>query len=287
MMRPQQDGFTLVELVIALTLTAIVASFAAYFVATPVRGYTDLARRAALVDRAELALRRAGRDFRRALPNSVRIRANGGIFAVEMLETLDGVRYRAGPPPADPTKELDLTTADGAFNSIGPFGNISKPFSSNNAYISIYNVGVTGANAYELSNVITPPGTQIDIVSDSIANEDHITLNPPFRFRYSSPAQRAFLVAGPVTWLCDPVTGTLTRFSGYSIALDQTTRDSATELLAAGASASLVSDAISGCTFSYAAGTAQRAGLVSARIEVADSGERVALLHQVHVVNVP
>lgn len=282
-----QRGFTLIELVVSLALTAVVATFAAYFIAVPVQGYTDLARRAALVDRAELALRRAGRDLRRALPNSVRVRANGGVVAVEMLDTLDGVRYRAGPPPADATKELDLSAPDGAFNSIGRFSGITKPFTSMAAYLSIYNVGVTGANAYELTNVITPPGTRIDIVNDTIANEDHVTLVPPFRFAYASPAQRLFLVSGPLTYLCDPVAGTLTRYSGYAIATDQTTRDSDAELMGAGAASSLITDRISGCDFNYTPGTAQRAGLVSARIEVADSGERVALLHQVHVVNVP
>ncbi len=283
----KSQGFTLIELVTSLALTAIVATFASYFIAVPVKSYTDLARRAALVDRAETALRRAGRDLRRALPNSVRIRTNGSIVAIEMLDTLDGVRYRAGPPPSDPDKELDFSTADSAFNSIGPFSGISKPYSSTTAYLSVYNVGVAGANAYELANVITPPGTRIDIVADSIANEDNVTLTPPFRFTYASPSQRLFLVAGPVSYLCDPVGGTLTRYVGYTIASDHTTRDSNAELLAAGATSSIISDAVSGCDFNYSAGTAQRGGLVSARLEVADSGERVALLHQVHVMNVP
>ena len=287
MARAPQTGFTLVEIVVALAITTIVATFAAHFIAQPVSGYADLSRRAALVDRAELALRRTGRDLRRALPNSVRIRSNGAIVAVEMLETLDGARYREGPPPGDPDKELDLATADGAFNSIGPFTNIGKPFSSNTAYLSVYNVGVAGADAYELANVITPPGTQIDIAADTIANEDHITLSPPFRFQYASPAQRVFLVSGPVTWLCDPVAGTLTRYAGYAIASDQATRDSDAELVAAGANRAVVSDAVRACAFNYTPGTAQRAGLVSSRLEVADGGERVALLNQVHVVNAP
>ncbi|NNF16321.1 MAG: prepilin-type N-terminal cleavage/methylation domain-containing protein [Gammaproteobacteria bacterium] len=287
MKRYCQQGFTLVELVTVLALTAIVATFASYFIAVPVQGYTDLSRRAALVDRAENALQRVGRDLRRALPNSVRIRTNGSIVAVEFLDTLDGVRYRAGPPPSDPNKELDFSAADNAFNSVGPFSGITKPFSSTAVYLSIYNVGVSGANAYELANVITPPGTQIDIVADAIANEDNVTVTPPFQFAYASPGQRLFLVAGPVSYLCDPVGGTLTRYAGYAIASDHSTRDSSAELLAAGATGSMISDAVSGCDFSYAAGAAQRAGLVSARLEVADSGERVALLHQVHVMNVP
>ncbi len=287
MMRARhQHGFTLVELVTTLTLTALVASFAAYFLTLPVEGYTDLTRRAVLVDRAEMALRRIGRDLQRALPNSVRI-AGGPVVAVEMLDTLDGIRYRAGGPPSDADRVLDFTAPDDAFNTIGAFTGVAKPFSSNSAYLSVYNVGVTGADAWELANVITPAGTQIDIVADTLANEDRVTLNPAFRFRFTSPAQRMFLVSGPVTWLCDPINGTLTRYAGYAIDGAQGNRDSDAELMAAGANRQLVSDAISSCAFDYTPGTAQRAGLVSARLEVADSGERITLQHQVHVVNAP
>lgn len=280
-------GFTLIELVVTLTVGAIVAVFAAHFVAQPVRGYSDQARRAELVDRAEMSLRRIARDVRRALPNSVRVTINGSVVALEMLETLDGTRYRIGPPPADPTKQLDFSAADDQFNAIGGFGRIAKPFSSTTAYLSIYNVGVPGASAYELANVITPPGTQIDIVNDAIAGEDHVTLAPPFRFAFESPAQRAYLVSGPVSYLCDPVSGTLRRYQGYSIATLHTDRDSDAELTAAGASATLIADSVNACDFVYAAGTAQRAALLTAEVRVAALGEAVSLLHQIHVNNAP
>ena len=46
---------------------------------------------------------------------------------------------------------------------------------------------------------------------------------------------------------------------------------------------------VSSCQFTYNPGAGFRHGLVTLRIVVDDqpSGERVALLHQVHVVNVP
>ncbi|MEM9057801.1 MAG: prepilin-type N-terminal cleavage/methylation domain-containing protein, partial [Pseudomonadota bacterium] len=286
-MNPRREaGFTLVELVTTLTLTAIVASFAAYFLTVPIEGYAALSRRAVLVDRAEMALRRIGRDLRRALPNSVRVSGAGGVVAVELLDTLDGVRYRTDTPPGDPDRVLDFAAPDDAFNSIGPFS-VAKPFSSTTAYLSIYNVGVTGANAWDLANVITPPGTQIDIAAAATPDEDRVTLSPPFRFRYGSPGQRLFLVSGPVTWLCDAVGGTLTRYTGYAIDAAQSNRDSDAELMAAGATRTLVSDSISACGFNYTPGTAQRAGLVSAQLEDADAGERITLQHQIHVVNAP
>ena len=280
-------GFTLVELTITIALSTIVVGFMAIFIAGPVDSYTDQARRAELVDLAENSLRRVSRDIRRALPNSVRIDVSGGVSALELLNTVDGARYRDRPPPGNPSKRLRFTAADDAFNSVGAFRNIAKPFSSSSHYLSIYNVGVPGADAYELSNVITPPGTQIDIDADTVAGEDNVRLSPAFRFAFASPGQRMFLVDGPVTYLCDDAAGTLVRYSNYAITLDQADRNSAGELLAAGADATLIADRVSSCSMTYAPGTAQRAGLVSIELAVTDTGETVSLLHQVHVDNVP
>ncbi len=98
----------------------------------------------------------------------MRITTSGSVVALELLSTVDGVRYRDRPPPGNPSKRLRFTAADDAFNSVGTFTGITRPFSSTTHYLSIYNVGVPGADAYELANVITPPGTQIDIDSDTI-----------------------------------------------------------------------------------------------------------------------
>lgn len=280
-------GFTLVELVVTIALSTIVVGFMAIFIAGPVDSYTDQARRAELVDLAENSLRRVARDVRRALPNSVRIDISGSVAALELLSTVDGARYRDRPPPGDPSKRLQFSASDDAFNSVGGFPNIAQPFSSNTHYLSIYNVGVPGADAYELANVITPPGTQIDIDADTIPGEDNVRISPAFKFAYASPGQRVFLVDGPITYLCDAADGTLMRYSGYAISSNQADRNSASELLGAGADATLVANRVSRCSMNYAPGTAQRAGLVSIALSVSDTGETVSLLHQVHVDNVP
>lgn len=283
----RRHGFTLIELLVTIVLTAIVVSFMAMFIVAPVRSYTDQTRRAELVDLADNALRRIARDVRRSLPNSVRVSTAASVAALELLNTLDGVRYREQPPPDDPAKQLDFAAADGAFNTVGTFTRISMPFSSDSHYLSVYNVGVPGADAYELANVITPAGTQIDIAADASPGEDNVTISPAFRFAYGSPAQRIFLVDGPVSYLCDPVAGTLVRYSGYSITASQGDRDSDAELVAAGAAQTLMSEKISSCGFAYAPGTSQRAGLVTMQMTLTDSGESISLLHQVHVGNVP
>lgn len=285
--RFRSGGFTLIELVITIVLTGIVVGFVATFITAPVKGYTDQVRRAELVDRADGTLRRMRRDIHRALPNSIRVTSSGARVALELLGTVDGVRYRAAPPPADPDRQLDFSVADNAFNAVGGFTRIALPFSSTSHYLSIYNVGVPGADAYELANVITPAGTQIDIDADSVAGEDNVSISPSFRFAFSSPRQRVFLVDGPVTWLCDTAAGSLRRYAGYTIAASQSARDSDGELTGAGAASTLVARDVAACSFDYTAGVAERAGLVSLQIGLARDGEAITLLEQVHVNNAP
>ena len=285
-MKAHEAGFTLIELVITMSITTIVVGFAALFINGPVKGFTDQVRRAELVDSAESSLRRMGRDIRRALPNSVRVRDVGSITALELLNTVEGIRYRAGPPPGNADAWLNLAAADGAFNSIGLFDSITKPFSSTTHYLSVYNVGVAGANAYELLNVITPPGTEIEILVEA-AGEDRVTMNPSFQFAYPSPRQRVYLIDTPVSYLCDTAAGTLTRYAGYTITSNQADRDTAAELLAAGGTAALMANNMSACTFTFTPGTAQRAGLVTLSLTVTQDGESIVLLQQVHIDNVP
>ena len=65
---------TLIELIVVITITGIIAVVLGQFIVRPIQGYQDQVRRAELVDAAEMALRRTALDIRQALPNSVRIR---------------------------------------------------------------------------------------------------------------------------------------------------------------------------------------------------------------------
>ena len=127
----------------------------------------------------------------------------------------------------------------------------------------------------------------IDIDAAAEAGEDNVTLSPSFQFAYPSPRQRIYLVDTPVTFLCDTATGALTRYAGYAIATNQADRDTGAELLAAGGVAALMSDNLTACAFVLTPGTAQRAGLLSMSLNVAQAGETIFLLQQVHVHSAP
>lgn len=280
-------GFTLVELVIAISLSAIVVAFAAMFIVTPVNSYKAQARRAEMVDSADSVLRLVGRDVRAALPNSIRVIRTGNVVALEMLAAVDGVRYRSTGATTAASEELDFASPDGSFATLSLFDGIARPFTTTTHYLAIYNVGVPGADAYSLTNVITPAGTTITINTSTVtANEDLVTVTPAFKFAYPSPAKRVYLVSGPVSYLCDETAKTIRRYSNYSIASNQTSRDADADF-PVGTTKSLVAGNISACQFDYAAGTAQRAGLVTLRITINKDGESIWLVHQVHVENAP
>jgi len=283
-------GFTLIELVITIAVGSVVVAFMALFIVTPTTIYTSQTRRAMLVDAADSALRFIGRDLRAALPNSVRVNTSGNVL--ELLATADGARYQDSGPLSNPALALDFTAPDVAFATTVPFTQVptlnatgTLPWTSNAYYLSIYNVGVPGADAYEMANVITPRGTTITISAGATANQNLVTLSSPFQFKFGSPGQRVYLVSGPVSYLCDTAAATLTRYSGYQIASTQPT--SAAALNAAGASSALVVSNVAGCQFVLSALTAHRNGLATLTLQIAQSGESVQLLHQVEVVNSP
>lgn len=319
-------GVTLVELIMVIVISGIVATMLTAFIIRPIEGYEAQVRRAELVDAAEMALRRIARDIRAALPNSVRILDSAGNpnsvtcpgpaarCAIEVLNTLDGARYREGPGNighnhGPPQFRLRFTGADtDGFNIVGQFENFQPalPFTSTTERLAVYNQGIvpavlcdgTGADAY--SDAGCPVNSRVvitnkDVVTFTIDDDgggDELQIVPTpggdFNFRWASPNQRVFIVDTPVTYICDPGTsGTITRFWNYDIDVAQPTTPADPEL-AAGSSA-LLSTPVTACTFTYVPGTPQRAGLVTLDITVGDtaSGERVRLLHQVHVDNVP
>ena len=278
-------GFTLIELVITIAVGSVVVAFMAMFIVMPMNAYTAQTRRAALVDESDSALRFMARDLRSALPNSVRTAASGSVTALELLATADGARYQDNGPVANPALALDFTAPDGAFATTVPFTQLALPWASDAYYLSIYNVGVPGANAYQMANVITPAGTTIRISAGAAANQNLVTLNPPFQFAYGSPEKRVYLVSGPVSYLCDTSAGTLTRYTGYAIEGTEPITDSA--LTAAGAASALVAANVTACNFTYSPGTAQRNALATLSLQITQSGESVQLLNEVQVVNAP
>ncbi|OOZ38997.1 hypothetical protein BOW53_13430 [Solemya pervernicosa gill symbiont] len=266
-------GFTLIEMIMVIIITGIIATVLAGVIKRPIDGYLDLTRRAELVDAADSALRLIARDIRRALPNSVRVDSTGP--SLEMINTVDAVRYRLGPP-GNQSKRLRFNPDDDEFNTIGEFTNLTPPVTSSTDYrLVIYNLGISGASAYENANVITPAATQVTITDDGTS--DHIALSSAFQFAFESPRQRLYVVdASPVSYICDTANETLRRYASYSIGSTQPSGSSV-----------VVTKHLTACSISYDAGSTGQAALVTLSLTLSDGGESVTMLHQVRVDNVP
>ena len=253
--RVRNRGFTLVEAIIVIVLTGILAGVVAVFLVIPVTGYFDVARRAELTDIADTALRRIGRDLRLALPNSIRV--TSGNTAIEFIPIKSAGRYRADGPG----DFLNFSSAgDNSFDVIGPGVDIAA-----DDFIVIYNLGITGANAYDGSNRrdATPAGLGLVTVSFSGG-----------QFPFASPARRFHVVGTPVSYIC--AGGLLNRYWNYSFG---TTAP-------AGNSGVLASN-VSGCRFTYEAGVTAQNSLLTLELAITKDGETVNLVQQVHVGNVP
>ena len=136
-------GFSLVEMVVVILLLGILGAAVGAFISRPVEGYRDLARRAALVDAAESALRRMERDLRNALPNSVRVSNLANGFALEMIPILDGAKYNT----RGTAYAILNFNNDDDFDVLGCFRNPATQTTSG-IRLAINNRGTTGNDVY-------------------------------------------------------------------------------------------------------------------------------------------
>lgn len=273
----KSPGFTLIELIMVIVIVGILATMTTKIITSPVNSYLDLQRRTTLVDTAELTLRRMQRDIRRALPNSVRI--TGGGTVIELLHVEEGGRYRArqdisaaatpGLCASNPAGDvLDFTLADDCFEVTGSL-KAFNPLATASESLVVYNLGSVSADAYAGGNRTTAINS---------SNAKVIKFNA-FKFPFSSPQQRFFIVDTPVTYRC--INNQLLRYSGYAIGATQPNPP-------AGVIGQVQADKIAGCMFTYDSGTAARSGLVTLAITLTDAmGESVQLMQQAHVDNVP
>ena len=192
--RSIQAGFSLFELIVVIVLLGVMATGAGMLITTPIDAYNDQVRRQFLLDQAEMALRQIARDVRRALPNSIRTTPVGAGWALEMVNTIDGARYRdeAGTGFTADTDILDFTSADDEFNFLGLLNSTSLAAGQRlviykTAPGKMYNDAVSGADP----GIITPAATALTLSVNG--SENHIVMLPSFQFAQQSPGQRAFV----------------------------------------------------------------------------------------------
>lgn len=314
MRRSSETGFTLIELIVSLTIAGILAGMVALFVRWPVQNYVDAGYRADLTAAADTALRRLGRDIRQALPNSLRIATatctsgGGSCYFVEFIPIKAGGRYRTAPGTAGGSA-LDLEAGGNqSFDVLGPplCPSTSKECSiAAGDSLVLYNRGSGNGNAY-LDPTANPRGNRrllrstgndlasvgftgsgqglckalptpyYDAATDTCSPDDS-SISPHY---YELSGFRFYLVGGAVTYECPVAAGTaasvVRRHSGYALAAAQPTSFS-------GARTAILTDRVASCSARLS--TDNRLFIFGLTLQA--NGESIRLLHQIDLYNAP
>lgn len=257
-----QAGFTMIELVLALVITALLLVGLLPFFSRPLEAMIAGGEAAAASENAERALTRLAAELPTALPNSVRIACGGQ--CLEFIPVIAQADYRAQTPG----DRLDFTAADDRFDVLMPLA--VAPAAGLGLVIN--NLSAAGA------------GPSSAYSADAVSNRGVITAGTTAAlirftsklFPAPSPTQRFFVVATPVSYLCAPSVngGTLRRYAGYAIQAAQPVNTAQGDLLA--------SD-VTDCAF-----TLNDARLVTARVAAGTGAAGpVTLLDQFRLVNEP
>ena len=272
-----QRGFTLIELIMVIVILGAIGGTVAVFMKGPIDAYFASARRAALTDVADTAVRRIARDIHKALPNSLRPTNNNQ--CIEFIPTRGGGRYRAATNSAGVGDILDFTTTDSSFDMLGTNSALTDQAIRAGDFIAVYNLGITGSDAYAQTN--TSP--VLGVAGSILPNETKINLTaPPTKFPLASGNNRFHVIPVEeqvVAYVCDGAKQ-----------LRRTVRTLA-QAQAGGlcaATGDILATNVSSCKFVYNGSDLQRNALVQMSITLTDSdGESVTLYHEVHADNTP
>lgn len=284
--RPRSAGFTLIEAIMVIVITGILAGIVAVFIAKPVEGYVDSVRRAELTDAADVALRRITRDVRLALPNSLR---QTSATSFEFIMTKAGGRYREETDGSTCgnflyTTDIDCapgveTASENDFDALG-----AMPAITGGDRIVVYNLGAgyAPADAYSGGNVATVAGAvaitanPVPLAANIFPAQSPPQPSPDARFQVVDSADLV------VRYTCTG--GVLTRFAGCSLATPSVCPGSGAVL-----AGSAATEPKATCTIDYTSPATGRSGLLLVTLTLTDtpSSESVSLFQQIRVDNAP
>ncbi|MFT6472027.1 MAG: MSHA biogenesis protein MshO [Neptuniibacter pectenicola] len=289
-----QSGFTLIELIVVITLLGIISLVTVGFITSTMQGYADLTRRDQLSSAVRVAIERMAREIRNALPNSIRVNSDGS--CLEFIPSLAASRYISVP--------LSASSARSSFVSV-PFA-VEPP----QGRIAVYPIDTNNGDEptrtsnpiYDLDSwsIISPVMSVSSVLAAESGTVD-VMLSAVHAFPTDSPSLRYFIVDEPVSFC---VVGTdLYRFQGvtasnYSYAIDQPDGATLLSSLSEPQAALLASDIVSpvgSASFKYSDATLLRNGIVlfdlfvqDQQLSVSDpTQESIRIQFEVQVKNVP
>ncbi len=283
----KNKGFSLIELVMTIMLTAFVFATVSIFMKYPILAYANVVNRGSLVDDAELAFGRMTIDLQNAVPNSVRVKTDPGNaqrIAVEFLNAVEGIPYvptGTGAAPIPPNSSANSFMTLGLFQKATSNATcVPSPGAAGTCRLIVGNT--TDRGVYSTSPVvITPVGNRVTFGVSG--NQAQLTLDSAVLFANASPNKMLYVSDMPVTYICDASAKTLKRYWGYSMVSTQPTDPTVSPLSTA--SSAPLSTQLTSCTFSTLAATGSTYGILHVRFSFTNASETITLMRQIAVSN--
>ncbi|NCQ51579.1 type II secretion system protein [archaeon] len=263
-------GFTLIETIIVVAITGVIAATVSLFIVAPIRSYNDTTTRAELADEAYLVVKKLKQDVKRSLPNSLRTSTVGNKIFIEMMTISNGGKYRGQNNSTNSGDILDFTLGDTSFDLL------SSPLTfKGGEKIVIANVGSVNYDSYAGNNLATYNG----VLNSPVSN---ISVNAK-KFPLESISENFYVVDQVVSYVCDKGSKTMTKYWGYTISSSQPTDTLANPLLSG--SSALVAKNLKDCSFIYDQGGNSRNGILTIMIKLENSGQEATLYGESYVPN--
>jgi MSHA biogenesis protein MshO len=286
----RDNGFTLVELVVVIVVTGIIAGIFAMQFGPAVQNYLAVGRRANLTHLADTALRRMVTEIHTAVPNSLRLlppQTADGASCLELVPSSDGGRFRTAADtqwnqanPANPSMWIDLTVPTPSFDVLTPFN--TTPVKGDWVVIGNQNTAdvYTGVSRGQVESVTTPPAS---------LGKFRIALQTAKQFPYGYEGGRFYIVPNAlraVTYMCGAKepdgSRALTRVVNYGFNQVQSCP-------VAGGQSATVTTKVESCNFVYdpSQGATAQSGFAQLQLKLTDKGESVTLTVGSQVENMP
>jgi len=286
------SGFTLVELVMVIAVTGVLAAALVVFLRPAMGLYLASRDRSELLHEADAALALMVRDVRRAVPNSVRI---VGDQCIEVVPAHGGGRYRAGPdtendsgpsctPAADCAAWVDTSAATTVFDVLAASGNTAAV----GDYVVINNQNANDVYAGSNRSLVTAVSTPAASYGTQRISIGALQVSPGYdggRFLLVPASRQA------VFFSCSGADGTLDSSGNGkgTLRLSQAYGFNAASPTSCPSGGAVLAEHVRSCHFVYDPnqGATQQSGFVWLDIEIARGGETAHLSMGAHVSNVP
>lgn len=301
-----QAGLTIIELIVVLVVSGIMATGVLTFIGRSVEGVTDSASRNQLATVGRIAIDRLAMELHNALPNSIRATTatGSGNQCIEYIPVRAATTYINPSFGGAGTVAFDVV--DFSPSQQGVSGGFAVIYPNQP---DLFYDGDEGGTGGTYANWPTFPNRRpiqeiVDIQDIAAADQSEVTLVQAHRFRRRSPNQRFFVVEQPVSFC---VLGSkLYRYTDYGFFTNQTSAEESGSCVvttparclpnyaALGASPprikTLVTDNIDNTgisAFTVGVQTLDRNALVGIDLNFTANGETVRLRHEVLTRSVP